>query len=82
MCMPTLTLKNVPPELHERLKESARRHRRSMNSEAITLLERALMPARWRDAETLIAEAKALNRKVDVKFSDELIEKGKREGRA
>lgn len=79
--MPTLTIKNVPPDLHERLKESARRHRRSMNSEAITLLERALMPTRRRDAETLIAEAKALNRKVGKTFPD-IVNEAKREGRA
>ncbi|NBB86338.1 MAG: Arc family DNA-binding protein [Bacteroidetes bacterium] len=79
--MPTLTIKNVPPDLHERLKESARRHRRSMNSEAITLLERALMPARRRDAETLIAEAKALNKKVGKTFPD-IVNDAKREGRA
>ena len=37
--MPTLTLKNIPPELHARLKASAERNRRSLNSEILARLE-------------------------------------------
>ena len=35
----TLTLKNLPDELHSRLSAAARRHRRSLNNEAIVCLE-------------------------------------------
>ncbi len=38
--MLTLTLKNIPTYLHARLKESAERNRRSLNSEILTRLER------------------------------------------
>lgn len=79
--MPTLTLKGLPEELHERLKEQAERHRRSMNSEAIMILERALMPTR-QSAEEAIAKAEALNRRIGKTFDATLIEEGKREGRA
>lgn len=37
--MATLTLKNVPDDLHRRLKARAERNRRSLNREAIRLLE-------------------------------------------
>jgi len=37
--MATLTLKNVPEEIHERLKQSAKTNRRSLNNEAIHCLE-------------------------------------------
>jgi antitoxin FitA len=37
--MLTLTLKNIPPELHAMLKESAERNRRSLNSEILVRLE-------------------------------------------
>lgn len=37
--MLTLTLKNIPEELHARLKESAEKNRRSLNSEILTRLE-------------------------------------------
>lgn len=37
--MPTLTLKNIPADLHARLKASAERNRRSLNSEILARLE-------------------------------------------
>ena len=40
--MLTLTLKNIPKELHAMLKESAERNRRSLNSEILARLEREL----------------------------------------
>jgi len=39
--MATLTLRNVPDDLVERLKERAKRHRRSLNNETIAALELA-----------------------------------------
>ena len=38
----TLTLKNLPDALHARLTAAARRHRRSLNNEAIVCLEAGL----------------------------------------
>lgn len=38
--MPTLTLKNIPEDLHGRLKQSAESNRRSLNSEILARLER------------------------------------------
>lgn len=40
--MPTLTIKNLPPDTYRRLKQAAAAHRRSLNSEMIVCLERAL----------------------------------------
>ncbi len=42
--MSSLTLKDLPPDLLERLRERARLERRSLNREAILLLEQALAP--------------------------------------
>ncbi len=39
----TLTLKNIPLHLHRQLKAQARRHKRSLNQEAILCLERAVI---------------------------------------
>jgi len=55
----TLTLKNIPDAVYERLKVSAERHRRSLNSEAIVCLESVLLPSRFSPAERL-ARARAL----------------------
>ena len=40
--MLSLTLKNIPKDLHLRLKESAERNRRSLNSEILARLETQL----------------------------------------
>ncbi|MDT7856325.1 hypothetical protein RQM47_06710 [Rubrivirga sp. S365] len=40
--MATLTLQNVPDDLHRRLKERAERNRRSIDREAVRLLEEAV----------------------------------------
>lgn len=42
--MATLTLKNVPDDLHRRLKARAERNHRSLNREAIRCLEAAVEP--------------------------------------
>jgi predicted nucleic acid-binding protein/plasmid stability protein len=58
----TLTLKNIPDEVYERLKASAETHRRSLNSEAIVCLESVLLPGRISVTERL-ARARALRRR-------------------
>jgi len=78
--MPSLTIKGLPEELHERLKKQAARHRRSVNDEVIAILEQALMPSR-RSAEEAIARAEALNREIGRTFPD-IVNEAKREGRA
>ena len=37
--MPTITIRNVPEALHQRLKARAKAHRRSLNAEALTVLD-------------------------------------------
>jgi len=41
--MPALTVKNIPDDLYTHLKESARVHQRSMNSEILYCVERTLV---------------------------------------
>ena len=41
--MSTLVLKNLPEQLHERLKAQAAEHRRSLTQEAILVLEQGLL---------------------------------------
>lgn len=43
--MATLTLKNVPDDLHRRLKARAERNHRSLNREAIRCLEESVTPS-------------------------------------
>lgn len=41
--MPALTIKNIPDSLYEQLKSAAELHRRSINSEVLVCLEKALV---------------------------------------
>jgi antitoxin FitA len=61
--VPTLTVKNIPDELYERLKRSAAEHRRSLNSEILVCIERALHSERI-DPEAVLARADALPRRA------------------
>ncbi len=53
--MPALTIKGLPDEVYRRLKVNAARHRRSLNSEVITCLERSLAFPERRPEETIAA---------------------------
>ena len=77
----TLTLKNIPDEVYERLKASAEAHRRSLNSEAIVCLESVLLPGAIPASERL-ARARAIRASLpQVRFKAREIEEFKREGR-
>lgn len=77
----TLTLKNIPDEVYQRLKASAETHRRSLNSEAIVCLETVLLPGRIGPAERL-ARARALRAALPKgKFKAREMDVMKREGR-
>jgi antitoxin FitA len=77
----TLTLKNIPDELHERLKRSAEMHRRSLNSEAIVCLEAVLLPSKLPPSERL-ARARELRGSLQQgKFRARDIDTMKRHGR-
>ena len=77
----TLTLKNIPDSVYERLKASAELHRRSMNSEAIVCLEAVLASTRVAPAERL-ARARALRAALEpAKFPVLELDALKRVGR-
>ncbi len=79
--MATLTLKNVPDRLYERLRESARDHRRSINKEAIVCLERSLAVGRL-DPTSLIARAREIREGAGKLYiTDEDLRRARDEGR-
>lgn len=49
----TITLKNIPDEVYNSLKQAAELHHRSINSEVIACLERILLPNRTGQEERL-----------------------------
>ncbi|HSE96764.1 MAG TPA: Arc family DNA-binding protein [Blastocatellia bacterium] len=79
--MATLTIKNIPDDLYEQLKQSADAHRRSINSEVIVCLERSLRNHQ-RDADELLANIRKLRRKTTHhRLTDRLLSQAKGEGR-
>ncbi len=72
--MPELLIRDMPPELFERLKASAAKHNRSISEEAIAFLEKAL-PAKPRKVEIPRAH------KGRFPITKEFIDMAKREGR-
>lgn len=59
--MPTMTVKNIPPDIYELLKQSAAANRRSINSEIITYIERGVR-GRKVNAEDLLMRARAASK--------------------
>lgn len=81
--MATLTIKNLPDTLYARLKELAAEHRRSINSEAILAVERAVSGERARDPQEILAELRAARRRLDHIFvTDAVLNKARTSGRA
>ena len=78
----TLTLKNIPNEVYDRLKLVAEAHRRSMNSEAIVCLEAILLPRKVTAAERLARARELRNDLPKGKFKARDIDVMKREGRS
>ena len=74
--MPGLLIRDVPQELHRRLKGRAARNRRSLAKEALVLLETALgASSEWRGG---LPEPLA----GSFELTNDWLDKAKREGRA
>ena len=78
--MASITIKSLPPTLHEGLKEAARRNHRSLQGEIIACLERHVERLPRRKAE-LLAEAAALREGL-ARFDHGPVEEYKRAGKA
>ena len=57
--MVTLTIKNVPPEIYERIKTQAKNNHRSINGEVISILEQAISIAPI-DVKTTLEQTKKI----------------------
>lgn len=78
----TLTLKNIPEDVYDRLKASAETNRRSLNSEAIVCLETVLLPAKASPGERLARVRKLRSELGRTKFRARDVDTLKRQGRA
>ena len=73
--MTSITVKNIPQELYEKLKTTAALNRRSLNNEMIHCIETVLMPQRLSLADK-IARARRIRAQIEVdQFDPHEIEK-------
>ena len=82
--MASVTIRDLPPEVHKKLKERAARNRRSLNAELLSLLEyAAYLPGRPSDEEILARAnaSRARSRELGITFTDEEITRYKNMGR-
>jgi plasmid stability protein len=74
--MPGLLIRDLPDDLHQKLKERAARNRRSLAKETLVILEKAL-----RDMRAVQNPEPPAPHKGQFQLTDEWIDQAKREGR-
>jgi antitoxin FitA len=82
--MATLTIRNVPDDLYQRLKELAKRNRRSLNQEVVVQLETASTTGVAREIDEPFERATQFSRELresgvtlDHTLMDEFINEGR-----
>ncbi|MAT99870.1 MAG: hypothetical protein CL608_22235 [Anaerolineaceae bacterium] len=78
--MATMTIKNIPDELYEELKQRAAANRRSINNEVIVLIERAVK-YQVQDPNEVLERVRVLREKLDLYVTEDEITAAKNEGR-
>jgi plasmid stability protein len=80
--MVTITVKNIPEEIYEKIKLQAKANRRSVNSEILSIIERAVQTLTPMDAQEILERARKV-RKLTAHYiiTNEEIDRWKKEGR-
>lgn len=78
--MPSITIKDIPRHVHLRLKERARRNRRSLQQEILLTLEQSVTSSRVAPEEWL-AETRNLRKQAGRGLSPAQIDRARRDGR-
>jgi antitoxin FitA len=76
--MASLMIRDLPVDLHERLKERAKVNRRSLNKEALVILEEALGRSSW---PTTIEEIDNLRVRGARPLTQEMLDDARESGR-
>lgn len=79
--MATVTVKNIPDDLYERLKSVAAANRRSINSEIIVCIEKAVASRRINLDETLEEARQLRHLTAGHPIGDDEFNRAKTEGR-
>jgi antitoxin FitA len=77
----TLTVKNIPEDLYEKLKQRAKFRNRSVNKEIIVCIQEALQSQRV-DPEAFLARIEVLHRQMTAPpLTDKILRQARTEGR-
>ena len=79
--MANITIRNVPDDLHERLKERAAQNRRSLNAEILHALEQTVQVVREDPAAYLDRIRPLREKTTKLRLTDELLRKARDQGR-
>ena len=79
--MPTITLKNLPLDLHRQLKIRAKAHHRSLNGEVIASLEATTKPTRTVDQVSILPGAREVRKQFKRQVGAREIAAWKMQGR-
>ncbi|MCJ8272145.1 MAG: Arc family DNA-binding protein [Psychrosphaera sp.] len=80
--MPSITVKNVPSRLYDKLKRAAEANRRSINDELIACLEKVFEPKSNSSQQHILAARNIRHRLDGFTVSDEDLKRAKEDGRA
>ena len=78
--MASMTIRNIPPPLHKALRQRAAGNRRSLQSEIVATLEKAIWPGPV-SADEILEKANRFRATTRIKTTDAEIRRFKREGR-
>ena len=79
--MASITVKNIPADLYDRLRQSAKANRRSINSEIIVCIDRAIRAQEFDLDATISAARRLRQRTAHYLITDEEFNQAKAEGR-
>ena len=78
--MTTITVKNLPPDLHRQLKKRASLNHRSLNNEIIACLQNSLQ-SRNINVDDFLSHVQKLRKGISGRLTDRTLSSLKREGR-
>jgi len=79
--MTNITVKNIPKQIYDKVREQAKANHRSINSEIIACLEQVVLP-RQVSTEEVLYNARRLRNKVTGSLTTEEIETAIKQGRS
>ncbi|HLR25474.1 MAG TPA: Arc family DNA-binding protein [Fodinibius sp.] len=78
--MPSITVKNIPERIYDKVRDQAQAHHRSINSEIIACLEQTVQ-ARRISPDKILQEARKLRKRAKGSLSSQEIEDAINQGR-